>query len=345
MGVELNSLVLPSISGIISLIFLILLRAISFKALHKGASKTETKIDDIIIDSIKKPSLLWCFALSLYIAISFSQIPLKYTFYINKTIHIIIIFSITIATANLVGRFLKNYIVESKLALPTTDLFYGLVKGIIYAVGILIILSFLGISIAPLITALGIGGLAVALAFQDTLSNLFAGIHLLVEKSIRVGDFVRLESGQEGIIEDITWRTTRIKMLPNNIIIIPNSKLSQSIVINYNLPEKKMSFPISISVDYSSEPEKIEKILFEETIKGAKEIEGLLEDPEPIVRFSPGFGESSLNFTLFVYISQFDKQYLVQSELRKRIFQRFKEEGIKIPFPQREVTIKDLKGE
>ncbi len=343
MGIELNSLILPSFSGIFSLIFLILTRAISFKIFHKWASKTETKVDDIIIDSIKKPSLLWCFALALYIAISFSQIPLKYAFYINKTIHIIIIFSITITTGNLVGRFLKNYIEETHLTLPTTGLFYGLIKGIIYAVGILIILSFLGISITPLITALGVGGLAVALALQDTLSNLFAGIHILVEKSIRVGDFVRLESGQEGIIEDITWRTTRIKMLPNNIIIIPNSKLSQSIVINYNLPEKEMSFPIPISVDYSSEPEKVEKILYEEAIKGAKEIEGLLEDPKPIVRFNPGFGESSLNFTLFVYISQFDKQFFVQSELRKRIFQRFKGEGIKIPFPQREITIKNPK--
>ena len=94
-------------------------------------------------------------------------------------------------------------------------------------------LNAVGVSITPIITALGVGGLAMALALQDTLSNLFAGIHILAEHTIRIGDFIRLETGQEGYVEDISWRTTRIRMLPNNMVIVPNSKLAQSVVVNY----------------------------------------------------------------------------------------------------------------
>ncbi|MEK6689777.1 MAG: mechanosensitive ion channel family protein [Nitrospirota bacterium] len=272
-----------------------------------------------------------------------SEIPERYVFYISKVIHIIVILSITIATANLAGKIFTDYVQKANLPIPTTGLAYGILKGTILVLGFLIILSVLGISITPLITALGVGGLAVALALQDTLANLFAGIHILVEKSIRVGDFIRLETGQEGYVDDITWRTTRIRMLPNNMVVIPNSKLSQSIVTNYYLPEKRMSLLIPISVSYSSNPEKVERILIEETKKAVGEIPGLLGDPEPFVRFIPGFGESSLDFTLICQVKEFVDQYLAQHELRKRIFKRFGEEGIDIPFPHRTVYMREEK--
>ena len=132
-------------------------------------------------------------------------------------------------------------------------------------------------------------------------------------------------------------------MLPNNIVIIPNSKLAQSIVTNYYLPEKRMSLLISINVSYSSDPERIEKILVEEAKKAVGEVPGLPGDPEPFVRFIPGFGESSLDFTLICQVKEFVDQYLAQHELRKRIFKRFGEEGIEIPFPQRTVHLKGEK--
>ena len=318
-------------------------RVISFRLLHTWAKKTETQLDDLIIKAFKVPSIYWCVAMGLYLSIGLSEIPAKYSFYLSRTIHILIIFSMTMAAANLSGKIFRNYIQNSSLPLPTTGLAYGTLKGTILIIGFLIILSTLGISITPLITALGVGGLAVALALQDTLSNLFAGIHILVEKSIRIGDFIKLETGQEGYIVDITWRTTRIKMLPNNMVIIPNSKLSQSIVTNYYLPEKRMSLLIPIGVSYSSDPEKIEKILVEEAKIAVEKIPGLLGDPEPFVRFIPGFGESSLDFTLVCQVKEFTDQYLVQHELRKKILKRFREEGIEIPFPHRTVYMKEEK--
>lgn len=341
MGFEIKSLIFPFIFGFSSLIIFFILRAVLFRFLHKWAQKTETKIDDIIIESFKKPSFLWCIALGVYIGISTSEIPIKYAFYLNKAIQIIIILSITFSLANLLTKLLKNYIEESNLNLPTSGLFYAILKFTIYIIGFLIILNSLNISITPMITALGVGGLAVALALQDTLSNLFAGIHILVEKTIKIGDLIKLEGGQEGVVEDITWRTTRIRTISNNLVVIPNSKLSQSIVMNYSMPEKPMVIPIAVSVSYSSDPDRVEKILMEELQKAKEELDGFCKELEPVVRLNPGFGEFSLNFTVFVYIEEFQKQYFVQSELRKRIFKRLKEENIEIPFPQRVVHLKE----
>lgn len=338
-----QQIIIPIIIVAGSAAVLLVIRAILFRILHQWAKRTKTQFDDIIISSIKNPSLLLAVAIGIHIGLSFSDIPEKHLGYLSKSIHIIIILAVTLASANMAGRLFKNYIRKSNLPIPTTGLAYGILKGTILVIGILICLSILGVPIAPLLTALGVGGLAVALALQDTLANLFAGIHILMEKSIRVGDFVKLETGQEGYIDDITWRTTRVRMLPNNIVVVPNSKLAQSVVTNYYLPEKRMSIQIPIGVGYSSDPEQVEQILVEEAKKGALDIPGLLAEPEPFVRLIPGFGDSSLDFTLTCQVREFVDQYLAQHELRKRIFKRFNEEGIEIPYPHRTVYLREEK--
>lgn len=341
MDISLKRIFIPVMAAVVSVIMLLIVRGVAFRLFHYWAEKTEAKIDDIIIGVLRTPSVYWCIAVGLYIGIAVSGFPEKYVFYIARSIHILVIFSITIAAANLAGKIFKNYIRQSNLPIPSTGLAYGILKGTIIIIGLLIILAVLGISITPLITALGVGGLAVALALKDTLENLFSGIHILVEKSIRVGDFVRLETGQEGVVDDITWRTTRIRMQPNNMVIIPNSKLAQSIVTNYSLPEKRMAISMPVSVSYSSDPETIEKILIEEAKKAAGEVPGIIGDTEPSVRLIPGFGESSLDFTLICQIREFADQPAVQHELRKRIFRRFQQEGIEIPFPHRTVYLRE----
>jgi len=343
MHLDLRGMLFPAAIALASALLLLIVRGIAFRFINRWADKSETKLDDLIIGSLKTPSVYWCLAIGLFVGVALSNLPHKYVVYLSKTIHIVVIFSITLAAANLSGKVFRNYIRKSNLPIPTTGLAYGILKGAIIIIGFLIILSVLGISIAPLLTALGVGGLAVALALQDTLANLFAGIHILLEKSIRVGDFIKLETGQEGYVEDITWRTTRVKMLPNNIVVIPNSKLSQSVVTNYYLPEKRMSLLIPIGVSYSSDPALVEQVLVEEAKGAVGEIPGLLGDPEPFVRFIPGFGDSSLDFTLICQVKEFVDQYLAQHELRKRIFRRFREEGIEIPFPHRTVYLREEK--
>jgi small-conductance mechanosensitive channel len=344
MEFQLNGVVIPVGIALLAMSLLLVFRGIAFKVLHKWAAATRSTVDDIAIEVFRLPSIYWCIAIGLYFGLAVSEIDEKYIYIINKTIYVLVIFSITVAAATLAGRLFKSYIQHSNFPLPTTGLTYAILNGVILVTGFLIILTVLDISITPLITALGVGGLAVALALQPTLANLFAGIHIMMEQAIRVGDFIKLESGQEGYVEDITWRTTRIRMLPNNMVVIPNGTLSQSIVTNYYLPEKRMSLLIPVSVSYASDPEVVESLLIDEAKNAVGHIPGLLGDPEPFVRFIPGFGESSLDFTLICQVREFVDQYLAQHELRKRIFRRLRTENIEIPFPQRTVHIREDKN-
>ncbi|MBI1910434.1 MAG: mechanosensitive ion channel family protein [Deltaproteobacteria bacterium] len=317
---------------------LLIVRKIAFSYFYKWARRTQSHADDIILDSIKHPSVYWAIALSLYIALDTSNFPKKYVDYGLSTLYVLIILSITIAAANISSKFAQN-LIEKSGKTSVTGLSRTVIKAFIFAIGILIILNSLGISITPILTALGVGGLAVALALQDTLSNLFSGVHILVERPVNVGDYIKLNSGEEGFIVDIGWRTTRIRELANNIIIIPNNKLAQSIITNYSLPDKKFGFQVKVGVSYDSDPDRIEEILIDEALKSAGSIKGLVTEPRPAVRLSPGFGSSSLDFTLVCHVTEYTEQFDAQHALRKRILKRFRAEGVKIPYPTTTVLV------
>lgn len=208
----------------------------------------------------------------------------------------------------------------------------ALTKIVFLAVGGMIVLDNLGISLTPIITTLGIGSLAVAIALQDTLGNFFAGLYLKADRPIEMGHYVRLESGQEGFVDRIGWRSTQIRTLQNNIIVVPNNKLAQTIITNFDLPDERVAVLIPVGVSYDTDPQRVEELLLDETRKAVGAVEGLLSSPEPLVRFIPGFGEFAMNFTLTCYVRGFPDQFLVQHELRKRIYARFRREGIQIPF-------------
>ncbi|MHB8881516.1 MAG: mechanosensitive ion channel family protein [Thermodesulfovibrionales bacterium] len=339
-----KGLVIPSVIAAVSCCILLIIRAAVFRMIRAWGSKRENRPDNVIIPVFRTPSVYWCIAVGLYLGLALSDLPERYVFYLSKGIHVIVIVSITVAAANLAGGIFRAYIQRSDLAVPATGLAYGIMYGSILVMGLLISLSVLGISIAPLITALGVGGLAVALALQDTMSNLFAGIHILVEKSIRVGDVIRLENGLEGYVEDITWRTTRIRMVSQNMIVIPNNKLSQSIVTNYNLPEKRLAVQVQVGVSYDSDPEKVERVMKEEAATAAAELPYILPVPAASVYLDPGFGEAALNFTLVCQVREFGDQRSAQHELRMRLLRRFRQEGITIPFPVRPVCIQGEKA-
>lgn len=339
METYIQKIIVPVVTGIGAMVALYVIRAMIAKVLRTWAKQAESRMDEIIIDTLKFPSLFWCIAIGLYIGVALSDLAERYVSNINRTVHVVIILSATIAVSNLLGKIFRNYIGRTNFPIPATGLAYGVLKGTILIVGFLIALSYLGVSIAPLITAMGVGGLALALALQDTLSNLFAGMHILMEKAIRVGDFIRLETGQEGYVEDITWRTTRIRMLPNNIVVIPNNKLSQSVVTNYFLPEKRMSLSVPVSVSAASDPERVEDLLVREAKKAVGEVDGLLADPEPSVRLIPGLGQGTFDFTLTCQVREFIDQFPVQHELRKRILRRFREEGIETGPAQKAVYL------
>ncbi|MFA5199637.1 MAG: mechanosensitive ion channel family protein, partial [Candidatus Omnitrophota bacterium] len=199
------------------------------------------------------------------------------------------------------------------------------------------------VSITPILATLGVGGLAVALALQDTLTNLFAGFHITVANQIRVGDYIKLETGEEGYVVDINWRSTKIKMLPNNIVLIPNDKLNKAIVTNYYLPDKEMAVLVDLGVHYKSDLEKVEKITCEVAKSIMAEVNGGVTYFEPFIRYHT-FGDSSIKFTVILRAKEFVDQYLIKHEFIKRLHKRYNKEGINIPYPIRAINYEQEKA-
>jgi len=250
-----------------------------------------------------------------------------------------LILSLTLMSMRLAGDLVRNYGAHIPGALPVTTLTQTLAQLAVVILGVLVLLNQLGFSVTPILTALGVGGLAVALALQDTLSNLFAGFYVAVAGQVRLGDYIKLDSGSEGYVTDIGWRSTTIRALANNYIIVPNSKLAQSIVTNYHLPEKRMSSQLQVGVSYDADPGQVERVLLEIAAAGVREIPGMLAEPAPSVALDPGFGESSLGFSLNYSVAEFANQFGVRNELRRRILLRFREERIEMPYPTRTVLL------
>ena len=194
---------------------------------------------------------------------------------------------------------LKRYREQSTLVKNTSAIAGGALRAVLATLTVLIILSNMGVSITPIIASLGITSLAVALALQPTLENFFSGIQLVMDKPIRIGDYIELDSGEQGFVEKIGWRSTWIRMLPNNIVIMPNSKLSNSKLINYYYPERELSVPVEVGVHYSSDLELVEKVCIEVAERILKEHEYGVDTYQPFVLFHT-FDNSSINLTIML---------------------------------------------
>ena len=292
---------------------------------------------EMFLRTIRVPSILWCFVLGLFVAIEMVELPRRLGMQLQTILEAAIIVSVTFTVAGVLGSLAAAAGERRAIGIGVTGLVRAAVRGTILLIGLLVVLDALGVQITPLLTALGVGGLAVALALQDTLSNLFAGMHLLADRPIRVGEYVKIGDSVEGFVVDVGWRSTRVRLLQNSVVIVPNSTVAKSTIINYDLPESRMALLVQVNVEYSSDPDHVERVLVEEAERAAHDVPGLLAEPKPTARLIPGFGESALQFTLVCHVGQFVDQYPVQHELRKRILRRLRTEGIAIPFPTRVV--------
>ena len=331
----------PVLAAFAASLALLAARGFSIRLFRKWARAAEGRLHvyEPVWQALATPSVYWCIAAGLYLGMAVSDLPEKYVFYITRAIHVILVFSVTIGVANMVGGVFAAQVQRAGIPISTTGLMGAVLKGSIIVVGCVAILSILGVSVAPLLTAMGVGGLAVALALQDTLANLFAGFHLLVEKSIRVGDFVRLETGQEGYVSDITWRAARVKTPANNTVVIPNKRLAQSVVVNYSLPHEQMDTSLAVHVAYGADYDRIEALLVEEAKKAAAELPGLAEGQTPSVSFD--FAESWVECSLNLSVKRFIDQDGVKSALRMRILRRLSTEGIETVYPTKTVYVKE----
>lgn len=294
------------------------------------ARRTGSRWIDTVLEAVARRVPFWSVLVGIYIAAGFWIVAPNIANTLDKTLYVVAAASLTFLAAEVFVRLIHIHGPAIDPSLPTTTLTENLIRIVVVVLGLLVILHGLGLSITPMLTALGVGGLAVALALQDTLANLFAGLYLTVAKHMRIGHYIKLSSGEEGYLVDIDWRASRLRQLSNNTVLVPNAKLSQSIVTNYHAPDHELAVLVEASVDYDSDLARVEAVTTEVAREVMRTVQGGVPGFEPFVRFHT-FGDPGIRFSVILRGQEFVDQYLIKHEFVKRLHKRFMAEGITIP--------------
>lgn len=330
----------------ISTLVMYLIKRITMVQIAKSQLLAGHSMTRIVLLSASKPLTILILLLNLFLLdylLSYFQLTdSKIEQYFSMIAKIAIIISLLLFIERFLSFSINHYAEKSDVIRTSKSIIKGSAKILVVGIGSLVILGTLGISITPIIASLGITSLAVALALQPTLENFFSGVQLVVDKPIRVGDYIELDSGEQGFVEKIGWRSTWIKMLPNNVVIMPNSKLSQSKIINYYYPEKELSVPVEVGVHYGSDLEHVEQV----TLEVAKEIlishKWGVDAYEPFVVYHT-FDSSSINFTVMLRAEEYFNRFFIKSAFIKALHKRYAQEGIVIPYPIRAINTEQEK--
>jgi len=309
-----------------------------FGLLQRRAVNTTWSGDELIFSLLHDLALPLLTVGGLWVAVGQLSLEARWHDLSVGVLTAVLILVATLMVARLAAEGIRATMVRRTGGGSTASIFVNITRLAILLLGVLLLLDNLGVSIAPLITALGVGGLAVALALQDTLANLFAGVHILASKKVQVGDFIRLDTGEEGQIVDINWRNTTIQQVQNNQAIIPNAKLAESIIINYFRPEPEMSVVVPLGVAYGSDLDKVERVTRDVGAEIMREMPGGVESHDPVILFTR-FGESSVDLNVILRTREFAQQYLIVSEFVRRLHARYRTEDIHIPYPVRTVVL------
>ena len=304
------------------------------------SNHTETELDDLVFRAIRRPVSLIIMVLGSYLAV---VIPTNLTagqqHAVNALFTAAAILAALVLITRLLSVFLDWYI--SRLSVDQRSasahilpILRRVAIIVVYAIGVMLMLDALGISIGPLIASLSLGGLAVALAIQPTLANVFAGTYVATENIISPGDYIELEGGIAGYVIEVSLRSTRIRTWENQLVVIPNSRLAETIVTNYNEPTPPINVFLTCRVSYSSDLDRVEAVARDVMNRVLEESPHGVEDYGSYFAFD-NFGESNVDFWLFVQARDRLASFDLRSELVNELHRRFAEEGIVINYPVR----------
>jgi len=332
---------IPSLAFLIWLVLIFTVIPPIMRHLKKKAEQTHHTFDDILASVLAAPLILFFLALGLSFYLdAIPDLPRKWGKYSDAILIILFVLAGYLFVDRLMIEILRRYSKKVDFISSSAGVIKTLYRALILGFVFLIVLDRLKITITPFLASLGIGGLVVALALQDTLSNFFSGIYIFFDKPIRIGDYIMLESGQEGYVTQIGWRNTRIKMLPNNVVIVPNAKLVSGQITNFYLPETEMAVLVQVGVSYQSDLEKVEKVTIEVAKEILREVEGGVKEFDPFIRYHT-FSDFSINFTVILRAKEYVHKYFITHEFIKRLHKRYQKEDIEIPFPIRTVYMKN----
>lgn len=321
--------------------FFLLVKKAFMQGLEKASRRTASKWDDILVDALNFPLTLLIFvsgAAVLERILRFDRADGIATYFLIA-LRATAIVAAVLFLDRLVRGMIREYAQRFEVLRSSSGIVQGVARALVIGMGLLMLLDNFGMSITPVLASLGIGSLAVALALQPTLENFFAGVQILTDRTVMVGQFIRLESGEEGYVEKIGWRSLWIRMLPNNMVIVPNKLVMNSRMLNYDYPQSEMALLIQVGVGYDSDLARVEKVTTEVAEDVLKNVPGGNSEFKPFIRYHT-FGSSSIDFTVILRVKSFIDQYLVKHEFIKHLHERYREEGIVIPFPLRTLDVK-----
>ncbi len=305
--------------------------------------RRKTNLITQLLQNLSRPIFLLVVAQGLILALSFLSYLATWRSYLGQTAVAFVIILVTYGLARSGRLLLGWYLHRAKVRQSLVRLVQRTAVLLVYLGGLLVLLDYMGISISPMIAGLGLGGLAIALALQPTLGNFFAGAQLVSDQSIRVGDYIELDSGERGYVADVGWRSTRVRTTFNNMMIIPNSRLLNSIITNYNSPDIEIAVIVESGVSYSSDLAHVEDVALAVAREIIEELPEAVKTREPWFAYDE-FGDSNINFWVWLYAKDRLSTFRVKSELIKRLHARFAREGITINYPVRLLTYEDSKG-
>ncbi len=318
-------------------VVLALVLRLVLRRLTRRAQNTRWRGDDLML-TLLDPVLPWGVAIAgVWVAVLGLRLSSGWRSDANHVLLAAVVLTVTFGATRAACEAVRTGALSRTGTSGSATIFVNITRVAVLTIGFLVLLDSLGVAVAPLLTALGVGGLAVALALQDTLTNLFAGVHILASRKVQAGDFIQLDNGMEGYVVDTNWRNTTIRQLPNNLVIVPNATLASSVLTNYARPEQEMSVLVQVGVSYDSDLDKVERITCEVGRDVMQTVEGAVPTHEPFIRYHT-FADSSINFSVILRAREVTAQYLIIHEFIKRLHRRYQDESIEIPFPIRTIV-------
>ena len=275
---------------------------------------------------------LWTAALGARLTVDSYPLDPQWRLVLQQFFGLAMLLAVTLVVSRVAARLSTQFLRRYAETLPTASLISTLIGISIWTAALLVALELLGIAITPTLAALGVGGLAFALALQPTLQNLFSGLQIIASGQIKIGDYVQLESGKEGYVTDITWRTTTIRDQSQHAVIVPNATLAQVSFTNFVFPAEQTSIAVALLVSYYADLEAVERLSLETARDALAECGGSLDGFEPYVRFTE-FGNENVKLNVFLRAQNSVDPFKLRSDFIKRLHARQRSEGIRPPFP------------
>lgn len=298
--------------------------------MRSAAKKINSQRAQIVTDSLRGLGMWIVGLIGLYYAIPTLLLQEAYAKGFEMAIIVAGIAIVTWIMRRVSVRLISLYTHREGSPFPQSSIFTHITQITILSLGLLIALQTLGISITPLITAMGVGGLAIALGLQDTIGNLFAGLTVLASKKIVPGDIIEVENDKKGTVNDISWRYTTIKTPDGHTVVLPNSKLAAGTITNFSQPTTEVGFNVMLRLPYDVNLAEVETLLTDVAYRVMQKEDGSVKEHMPTVRFKE-FGQMGIETKIFVRAQTHDAQYKLQHELVKAVHAALTEKGISMP--------------